>query len=53
MLNAADVVGSLLADELIEVMALDLAPVADLVVSEELVKAAHLNLEERIIFSSF
>ncbi len=49
-LNAADVVGSLLADELSEVMNLHLAPVAHRVGLEELIEAAHeeLNLQERV-----
>jgi RNA 3'-terminal phosphate cyclase len=49
-LNPSDVVGSLLAHKLIEVVALDLAPVVDVVRIEELVEAAReqLNLEERV-----
>ena len=53
--NAPDAVGSLLADELVEVMHLELVPVADLVGAEELIEAAHkqLNLYERVLGQIF
>jgi hypothetical protein len=48
--NAADVVGGLLADEAIQVLYLKLAPIAYLLCVEELIQAAHeqLNLDERV-----
>jgi hypothetical protein len=49
--NASDVVGSLLADELIEVMNLELVPTTHLVGVEELIEAAHkqLNLHQGVL----
>lgn len=48
--NAADVVGGLLADEAIQVLYLKLAPIAHLMHMEKMIEAAHkqLNLDERV-----
>jgi hypothetical protein len=53
--NASDVVGSLLADELIEVMNLELVPTTHLVGVEELIEAAHkqLNLHQGVLGQIF